>query len=544
MNLSVEPARRNGFFLKISTDEGTSTIHSRYAPSREAQRWADQLAEMSEKIILFGAGLGYLPRALEERQVKCFILEPLPKFSAPETCPIRELESKDYFVRFDPSLANDAIVSQIPVDFLAGAQPNIHPNYLSIFSSLEQVRDTVLTRGMGLLRGVESHYRFFHTWLENALSILPELPRMRSLVDLRDQLRGVPAILVGAGPSLDTSLNFLRRVSDDFFVLAVDTALYPLQTQGITPDLVVSVDPQKENLRYLEGIELRSGVTASLTAQPDFLRGAENSCAFPFYIASAETEYPMVPVFQEILKFVDGLSPLPAAGSVSTTGLALLKWFDCDPIINIGIDHAYTFHRAISRGTQWEQSQVRALNRFYTMAQAHLERIQRKGSDEQRDLQSIKSRRGETILTTDEYRDQNQWFQYEAQSYSGRCVDGRKDGAPMKYWEPMSREAISRFGMDRPLNIFNTNPLRSIEVDMERIQKWFEDAREELKQTSVGDIQSMVETTRIPDDHQGLMVRPLVRYLQTQPDGQEEKIKEYLKRTRAVLARFKKAPKK
>lgn len=57
--------------------------------------------------------------------------------------------------------------------------------------------------------------------------------------------KDVPAIIVGAGPSLDKNIEDLKLAKGKALLIACDTALKPLISHGILPDLFVVVDPKK-----------------------------------------------------------------------------------------------------------------------------------------------------------------------------------------------------------------------------------------------------------------------------------------------------------
>src|SRR5262245_18924083 len=71
---------------------------------------------------------------------------------------------------------------------------------------------------------------------------------------LRDAFSGVPAIVVGAGPSLDQNVRDLRTCAGRALIVATDTAWRPLASAGIDPHIVVALDPSEANGRHLIGV--------------------------------------------------------------------------------------------------------------------------------------------------------------------------------------------------------------------------------------------------------------------------------------------------
>ena len=66
--------------------------------------------------------------------------------------------------------------------------------------------------------------------------------------EFTDQFRDIPFILVGAGPSLDESIEFLREMQDHAIIVASNSPYRKLINSGIKPHLVVTADPMSPTL--------------------------------------------------------------------------------------------------------------------------------------------------------------------------------------------------------------------------------------------------------------------------------------------------------
>lgn len=62
-------------------------------------------------------------------------------------------------------------------------------------------------------------------------------------------------VLVAAGPSLDSSFDFLKGISGKKTIIAVTTVLKKLLQEGIVPDCAIVMDSQKRTLGHIQGIE-------------------------------------------------------------------------------------------------------------------------------------------------------------------------------------------------------------------------------------------------------------------------------------------------
>lgn len=79
---------------------------------------------------------------------------------------------------------------------------------------------------------------FVKTQLENIIE--NRLPASM----LKDQFTGMSCIVIAGGPSLDQHLDWIRSQSDNLVIIAVSRIASKLHNEGITPHIIVSVDPQ------------------------------------------------------------------------------------------------------------------------------------------------------------------------------------------------------------------------------------------------------------------------------------------------------------
>ena len=82
---------------------------------------------------------------------------------------------------------------------------------------------------------------------ENTFKNLPYLANSPDIGDLKGGLEDVPFVLVGAGSSLDESIDFLKEVQDKAIIVASNSPYRKLINNGIRPHLVVTADPLCSN---------------------------------------------------------------------------------------------------------------------------------------------------------------------------------------------------------------------------------------------------------------------------------------------------------
>ncbi len=78
---------------------------------------------------------------------------------------------------------------------------------------------------------------FSKRWLKNTLSFCSRL-KNASIIEPGT----APILLVASGPSLESSLDYIIKHRDSFFLIALSSALSPLLAAGIKPDLCISTD--------------------------------------------------------------------------------------------------------------------------------------------------------------------------------------------------------------------------------------------------------------------------------------------------------------
>jgi hypothetical protein len=167
---------------------------------------------------------------------------------------------------------------------------------------------------------------------------------MRSLVaNLRDAsslpylvhhehrpMRGVPAFICGAGPSLSASLPLLKRASEVGYVFAVNASARAVSSV-VQPDVLVvreSIDVSAQ----LDG--LRAGLVAlDACASPAVWRAAESVGERGWFMAGAVQHFALCGLL--------GARPIYAGPSAVTAAVALAHAWGASPIVLVGCDLAF-----------------------------------------------------------------------------------------------------------------------------------------------------------------------------------------------------------
>lgn len=154
--------------------------------------------------------------------------------------------------------------------------------------------------------------------------------------DLKGAYKDVPALIVGAGPSLDSQLETIKKNNDRFVVIAADAALKPLLKAGIRVDYCTSIERLNNYQRpFFEGLPQ---VTTELVAFPVVLPSQFE--LYPGPIRIVYRNYSYFAYFEKA--WPKGI--VKCGGSTSHLALRLADWFGCRKIFLVGLDSAYEKH--------------------------------------------------------------------------------------------------------------------------------------------------------------------------------------------------------
>ena len=91
---------------------------------------------------------------------------------------------------------------------------------------------------------------------ENTFENMPYMATSPDVGELAGQFEDIPFILVGAGPSLDDSIDFLKSVQDKAIIVTSNSPYRKLINSGIKPHLVVTADPLEPTLAGFQNVSL------------------------------------------------------------------------------------------------------------------------------------------------------------------------------------------------------------------------------------------------------------------------------------------------
>jgi hypothetical protein len=323
----------------------------------DAWRWLQiQLAgrPVPSLVIVIGLGRGHLLQALERHApaTRVLALEPDPQAArdalAGSTC--REwIASKRLMYLVDPDYAGaDEAWRMFPLkpdDHLLVIAPGMTQAYGEGVVRAARIAKKII---FGARANAEARRQFAPRYLTNTLRNIPAIVEGSDIRALVDVYRGKPAVVAAAGPSLDARLPELAPVGDRALLISVDTALRPLLTAGLSPQIAVALDPGIRNARHFDALpDCPDTWLISESAMDSSVVDRFRNRTLWYRVAN---HHPW-PWLNEI--GVD-IGRVDVWGSVLTAAFQVAVIAGCDPIVFVGADLSFTGDRPYARGTTYE----------------------------------------------------------------------------------------------------------------------------------------------------------------------------------------------
>lgn len=177
--------------------------------------------------------------------------------------------------------------------------------------------------------------QFIRNGIYNFVSYLED----GALLDcLADKYKNVPAIIVGAGPSLNKQLDELKTMKDKALIFAVGSGMNVLDKNQIKHHFKVAIDADSGSgeARYFK--ELKDKNVDIIYAPSLHFKALEEYKGNKFYCrAQVQTEYQYI---EKIAKI--HTEPILGGGTVSMLTVDIARRLGCNPIILLGQDFSYT----------------------------------------------------------------------------------------------------------------------------------------------------------------------------------------------------------
>lgn len=330
--------------------EGGRPLHSSYAALAEAERWWKQLDVGDVNLLyIFGSGLGYSYDCLqdwlhadpqryvvyleEDERVLCQLLQ-TERASSMLSDPQVMFVLTERNEQARQAVAQELAYYYVGLQFLITALPSYELYDRDVFDRyrmhLMHAAAYVSFAGKEFM---DYGKYFFRNYYLNSL----RLPDASSADALYGRFAGVPAIICGAGPSLNQHLDLLRGLRERALLFAGGSAINALISNAVQPHFGASVDPnpiQAKRMQDHDGFELPVFYKGRV-----YFRALETLHGPHVYLAGANG-YPVVNWMERELD-IEG-EPATEGHNCLHLLIDVARRMGCDPIIFVGMDLAYT----------------------------------------------------------------------------------------------------------------------------------------------------------------------------------------------------------
>lgn len=320
-------------------------LYSSVNPEREASLLADSLKQ-AEEYMVFGMELGY------------HVLELLNRH---QSARVHVFESNIYllhmaftYIDWTTYIANDRmrvvynddlkqLVSELSGRFaeMKNAELLVH------YPAIKMIEDAQTRQLLEDFFVTTSSMREQGGLLDSNFEIISKL-NLPECGELKDIFKDKAVVIVGAGPSVDSQLDRLRKYRDKITVFATGHITRRLVNEEIIPDAVIITDPQPLMYKQIDGVNLK-GI-------PMILLSTASSSVIDYYNGSIYVAYQSGYELAEIKAKEIGATLFETGGSVTTTALDIALRFGASKIIFVGVDLAYTggYSHALGEGRKVE----------------------------------------------------------------------------------------------------------------------------------------------------------------------------------------------
>ena len=335
-HISIEPARSGEPAASI----GSIHIHSAFNPEKEAQRFLNTHLEgirQKAAVVIIGAGLGYLDRELKKERPHSTILA-------------IHLDNRLYHSRIQSSASSNPVKRWYPgsekdlESFLFEALSETSIRGLRILEwpasvkTLHQAAEqagraisTIIHRYSG---NISTTAAFGRLWIKNTLRNYLELQHVMISGEISETV-----VLAAAGPSLESTLDILKKYRGYFQLWALPSSLPALMEANLEPQLIITTDPgywARLHSRYFpENVPLAMPLSAAPRQNTDspIMLISQGTPGEGYLLQNSE--WPRL--------------HLASRGTVAATAIELWKKISTGPLIITGLDLCWNDLRSHAR---------------------------------------------------------------------------------------------------------------------------------------------------------------------------------------------------
>jgi len=341
--------------LIIQDGEAKSHMYSRYNPGLEAARWAESVADDvadADHVLLFGFGFGYHAQALMDAypEKKLYIYEPEKDIllAAVEYADLRPVLQNRQVAIFAVG-AESAVQRQLLVQILKSIKGKMAfvamPAYRKKYGTLiSEFAETMQKTAVGYQVDINTITYFRKQWAQNVIRNMERNLKSKSFQQLKDSCAGIPAVIVGSGPSLGLEIEKLRIMKDRAVIITAGSSIQALLRHGLEPHLIVSMDAGWANRNVFVNIDVSQIPFLYIPMIHHMAIKSEDSpyLMHAFFDIDHLTHY--------LMKLTETDPIFASSATVTGTAIQAAVHLGCKEIIFIGQDFSYPNNQYYTEG--------------------------------------------------------------------------------------------------------------------------------------------------------------------------------------------------
>lgn len=330
--------------IKIHETSRQYYLHSSYDAMKEAEKWCSSVDTSANLIVVMGLGFGYHIKAL------------LPKMSPNAHLCIIEPDIRifKYFLQnVDACQVFDARVTLILNDdvketgyelFTIFAKYIMEKLEIKVYSGyhvkydgfMKAIEDEMIALIHNLEVNMSTSDYFRYLWAMNVLINNRNISGVASGNGLYQKFKGMPAIIVSAGPSLDKNVKQLGEIKDKAVIIAGGSSIGILNRNNIKPHFMVAIDGDPAEKDIFEGVDFTDIALVYINRLFFEIVKEYKEKRFLFLDNEDTISKYFLDTFQ--CDYVD----IPPSQTVAGINIDLACYLGCNPILFVGQDLAYT----------------------------------------------------------------------------------------------------------------------------------------------------------------------------------------------------------
>ncbi|MEC7839947.1 MAG: 6-hydroxymethylpterin diphosphokinase MptE-like protein [Chlamydiota bacterium] len=333
--------------------------HDQTDPKNEAHNWFKSLDLNAATVIyVYGVGLGYYYDAAKEwlagdSNRSIVFLEDDPQvihclFQTKRGGEILKNQQATLFLFSSLYEEEDAfeelywdfVMTQMTISALIFYEKTKEEKFLDLKHKI--VHDAAIKNAL-----VEEYLHYGVSFFRNFYPNMLTLSESWKGTHLYGKFENVPAIICGAGPSLEKNIEEVRKYLDNAIVFGGGSALNALSSRDILPHFGIGIDPNPTQQYRLSS---NKAYEVSLFYRNRMHHEAYGLVHGPRLYIPGAGGYEVADWFDEKFGLLEDIEWLDEGHNVVNFGLELAKNLGCNPIIFVGVDLAYTEMQSYASG--------------------------------------------------------------------------------------------------------------------------------------------------------------------------------------------------